>query len=124
MAAAPASAATARLISWAVAAPVAVAMATADVDVRDPVSVGLLTVVAAPVVDEVEFQPVGCAEDEVTLAWANVRVLVMVKVVEYEEVTVTVVSPVQSPGGRSAKATGASSRATAAVMDVKRIVTK
>lgn len=48
----------------------------------------------------------------------------MVKVVEYEDVTVTVVSPDQSPGGRSAKATGASSRATAAVIEVKRMVTK
>lgn len=60
MAAAPANAATARLMSCALAAPVAVAMATADVDVRDePVSVGLLTVVAALVVAEVTFHPVG-----------------------------------------------------------------
>jgi hypothetical protein len=39
-------------------------------------------------------------------------------------VTVTVVSPDQSPGGRSARAAGASSRATAVAMAVKRIVMK
>ena len=48
----------------------------------------------------------------------------MVNVVEREDVTVTVVSPDQSPGGRSARAAGASSKATAAVMAVKRIVMK
>lgn len=55
---------------------------------------------------------------------AYVRVLVMVKVVEYEDVTVIVVSPDQSPGGRSARAAGASSRATAVAMAVKRILMK
>jgi len=105
-----------------VAAPVADAMTTpvVEVPVDAAVNDGLLTVEAA-VVEEVAFQPVGRI-DEVVVLWAYVRVLVMVIVVEYEDVTVIVVSPDQSPGGRSARAAGASSRATAAVMAVKRMV--
>lgn len=63
MAAAPANAATARLISWTLAAPVADAMVTAAVEASDDdpaVSEGLLIVVAAWVVAaEVTFHPVG-----------------------------------------------------------------
>lgn len=104
------------------AAPVADAITTPVVDVTGDVAVsdGLLTVDAAFVVEEVAFQPVGCID--VVALWAYVRVLVMVIVVEYEDVTVTVVSPDQSPGGRSARAAGASRRATAAVIAVKRMV--
>ena len=79
-AAAPASAAAARLISWMLAAPVADAMLTGPaVDVVErAVRVGLLTVVAAEVMAaEVAFQPVGCNE---LVAFAYSKVLVTVNV--------------------------------------------
>lgn len=85
------------------AAPVAVARTILPVE-AGAVNVGVLTVVAASGDSDVAFHPVGCAETVlepdlvlVTVALAQVRYLVTVKVVEKDEVTVTVVSLVQSP---------------------------
>ncbi len=94
------------------------------VEVAAAVRVGLLIVVAASVVAEVTFQPVGLPEYEllVVVAFAQVRYFVTVKVVEKEEVTVTVVSPDQSPAGRSAIAAGVSSSTRAATAELTRMV--
>ena len=56
------------------------------------------------------------------MALAYVKVLVIVSVVEKDEVTVMVVSPDQSPEGRSASAAGVSSRTSAAMAELKRIL--
>ena len=60
----------------------------------------------------------------VSVTFAQVKVFVTVKVVSYEDVMVIVVSPPQdAPDGGSARAVGASSKATAVVkMAERRIV--
>ncbi len=106
-------------------APVAEAMAGSMtlVEVAAAVRVGLLIVVAASVVAEVMFQPVGLTEYEllVVVAFAQVKYFVMVVVVEKEEVTVIVVSPDQSPAGKSAMTAGVSSSTSAATAELMRI---
>jgi len=131
MAAAPARAARARLNSSALAAPVA---GTEERDgaadgysevVAAAVNVGWLKVVAALVPSAVTFQPVGLYEYEVVVvALAHSRVLVTVRVVESDEVTVTVVSPDQSSVGAWASTAGASITISAASTELNRILTE
>jgi len=127
IAAAPARAARARLNSSTLAAPVAGTDATEGAadgysEVATGVNVGWLNVVAALVLTAVTFQPVGLYEYDVVVAFAHSRVLVMVKVVEKEEVTVTVVSPDQSSVGAWATTADVSISISAATTEVKRML--
>lgn len=126
IAAAPARAATARLISCGLAAPVAATEAIeglAEVIVEAGVSVGLLNVVSAVAVWAVAFQPVACELILLVVVLACFKYLVTVWVVDMVDVTVVVVVVSdQSPVGASARVAGVRASRTAATAIVKRIL--